>query len=733
MKRTVLKIGGMTCSACSNSLEKHLNKQEKIEDAVINLVLQTATIYHEDDIPIEKIEQYIEEKGFKSLGIYQHLDIQKSTIQEQKKLIIYGLLLIILMYFSMGDMVGLPTLFMKNEFPKLYTIIVFFLTIPFIFFGKSLLKNGFKNLKNNSPNMESLVSIGITSSLLVSIFQMLKIITNHTTSLNLLYFESVAMIIYFVKLGNFLDKNNKAKTMKAIEELVQMTPEKALLKMKVQEKEVTIDEIKVDDILIAKPGMKIAVDGIIIKGTTHLDETFITGESIPTKKTIGDQVIAGSINYDGVIEYKAEKIGRNSMISEIVHLVVDATNNKVPIMRLVDQISMYFVPTIFIIAFLTLLYQLIVTNSVSIGFQSFVTVLVVACPCALGLATPLAIIVSSGTSAKQGILIKSSEVLENACKVDTILFDKTGTLTKGKMEIVEVITEESKEQILQIAANIEKYSTHPLRQPFLEHETINKKIFKEVEEFQTIDGVGIFAKLDQNSYHLGNHRLFSELKKKNSYEKEEQRLLKNGNTVVYIFENEEVKGLIAIKDNLREESKEVITTLKRMNKQVIMLTGDNKEVANLIAKELELKEFHAEMLPKDKRELIQKLKQQGKKVMMVGDGINDAPSLALADIGISLSSSTDIAMNSANVILLQNDLTKILDFLNISKKTLTTIHQNLFWAFLYNIIMLPIATGVFELHISPAIASITMTLSSLTVVFNSLHLKNKIERKMRDK
>ena len=728
MKKVCLKIDGMTCSACSSGLEKYLNKQEKVQDAVVNLIIGEATIHYDDDLTIKELEEYIQDAGFISLGEATKLDVEKSTKRDRNTLIILGIVLILLMYLSMGHMFHLPIILNPQNNPKLYVSMMFLLIIPFLLYSRDIFKSGFKNLKHRMPNMDSLVSIGVVASLLISIINMLKILSGNIKLVENLYFESVAMILFFVKLGRFLDKNSKAKTVEAIEELVQITPEKALLKVDDFEKEVTIDEIKVDDILIAKPGMKIAVDGVILKGSTHLDETFITGESVLVKKKKGDSVIAGSLNYDGLIEYQAKKIGRNSTISEIVHLVVDATNTKAPITKQADRISSYFVPVLLSIAVITFFVYLLLGSSIYEAFETFVTTLVVACPCALGLATPLAIVIATGYSAKYGILVKSSEILENVSKVDVVLFDKTGTLTKGKLEIAEVVSKntDNEKELLKVVASIENLSTHPIRYAFLKYaKDQNIKLLK-VDAFNNLEGIGVMAIVNNNTYYLGNHKLFSKLDIANPYNKEEQRLKKLGNSIVYIIQNNEVIALIGVKDRIREESKEVVSNLKRMGKNVVMLTGDNQEVASIVANEIGIKEFQADVMPKDKREYINQLKIKGKKVMMIGDGINDAPSLALADIGVSVANATDIATNTADVILLRLDLTSILDLVIISKKTLKNIQENLFWAFFYNACMIPIAIGFlkpFGIGINPMIASATMTLSSLTVVFNALRLR----------
>ena len=538
-----------------------------------------------------------------------------------------------------------------------------------------------------------------------------------------LYFESSAMIIYFIKLGRFIDKHSKEQTKEAIKKLVQITPQSALIKTNDGEKEITIDEVNKGDILICKPGMKVAVDGIIVSGEAHLDEAFITGESVPTKKSRNDKVIAGSININGYIEYKAERIGPESTISEIVRLVVEATNTKAPIQRLADIVSGYFVPGIMIIAGLTFLSYLILGNSFNDSLISFVTVLVVACPCALGLATPLAIVVSEGRSAKEGILIKTSETIETANKIDTIIFDKTGTLTYGNLKVSKInnYSQYNDKELLKLVASLENNSTHPIANAFKNYYDAKTK----VDKFHNITGMGLSGVIDKKEIYVGNHKLLKELNIKNEYHEDEIKLLEEGNSSIYVVENNKIIALIGVKDIIRDKTKSVIQELKRRGKKIIMLSGDNQITANIIAKEVGIDQVIANVLPSEKEKIIKELIDDNHKVMMVGDGINDAPSLATSTIGISMNGGTDIAGDSADVILIQDDLSKIVRLLDISRKTIRIIKENLFWAFIYNILMIPLAIGLFKplgFSISPMIASISMTLSSLCVVFNSLRL-----------
>ena len=729
MKKVILKIDGMSCSACQNRVEKYLNKQDGV-NASVNLVMAQALIEYDDEkVTLSDLDRFIEESGYKSLGVYNEKEEEKKD-NTLKYLIILVFVGVLLMYISMSHMLGLPVIpylhMLKN--PINFGISLFILTIPFIVFGFDILKSGITKLINKSPNMDSLVTIGVIASFIYSFVNLILIINGNNMLVEHLYFESSAMIIYFIKLGRYIDRNSKEKTKESIKELVQITPQSAIIKTKKGEKEVTIDEVKKGDILICKPGMKIAVDGIIIDGESHFDETFITGESIPSKKSKNDKVIAGSINIDGYIEYKAEKIGPNSTISEMVRLVVEATNTKVPIQKISDKVSGIFVPSIIAIAILTFIIYLIIGKSFNESIISSVTVLVVACPCALGLATPLVLVTSIGTSSKNGILIKKGEILENTKDIDTVVFDKTGTLTYGKISISKInnYSNYSDKELLRIISSIEHNSTHPIASAFSEY--FDPKI--KVSNFKNISGIGLSAKVDKNEYCVGNNKLLSKNNIKNIYEKEEKELTQNGNSTIYVTENNKIIALIGVKDIVRNNAKETIQKLLKMNKEVIMLSGDNQETANIIANELGIKKVIANVLPSEKEKVLKKLKNNNHRVMMVGDGINDAPSLASSDIGVSLSGATDIAGDSADVILVQDDLSKIIMLFRISKKTMKIIKQNLFWAFIYNIIMIPVAIGLlksFNITLSPMLASICMTISSLTVVFNSLRLRRVIK------
>ena len=731
MKKIILSIDGMTCSACSNGLEKYLLKQDGIINASVNLVMSNALIeYDESKLNQKNIEEFVKKAGFKSLGLYTDIKTKNNAKNNKILFIIFLILAIVLMYVSMGHMVGLPTFEFLNmhTHPISYALALLILTIPFIIYGFDIIKSGFKNLIHRAPNMDTLVAIGVLSSLLYSIYNMYMLIRGDSSYVEHLYFESAAIVIFFIKLGRYIDGVSKDKTKEAIQKLVQITPKDATIKVEGKEKRVTIDEINKGDIVISKPGERISVDGEIIVGKTHLDESFITGESKPIVRTIGDKVIAGSINYDGYIEYKAERIGRDSTISEIVKLVIEATNTKAPIAKIADKVSGYFVPAVIVIAFITFLVYLILGLGFASAINTFVTILVVACPCSLGLATPLAIVISEGVCATNGILVKKSETLENASKINTIVFDKTGTLTYGTLKIAEILNYSnlSNNELIQLAGSLEAKSTHPISKAFIEYLETNKIKLLNVEKFEDISGYGITGIIDDNTILVGNSKLLDRNNIENNYKGQEGILAEKGNSIIYIVKNSEILGIIGVNDIIRENAKEIVSTLKHTDIDVIMLTGDNEKTAKSIADILEIKNVIANVTPSEKTKIIKDLKEEGKIVMMCGDGINDSPALALSDIGVSVNSGTDIARDSSDVILTKNDLSSIINLINISKKTIKNIRQNLFWAFFYNTLMIPIAIGVlspFGIAINPMIASLAMVLSSFTVILNALRLK----------
>lgn len=728
MKKITLSVDGMTCSACSVGLEKYLNKQDGIKATSVNLVLGTATIiYDENKLTPDDLDKFVSKAGFKSLGEFKGLEEINKKKKTKINLIIFTVLILIFMYISMGQMLNLPVpnILSKDENPVNYVITIFILSLAFLIYGFDIIKNGYKNAIHLTLNMDTLITLGVFSSFLYSLYNMILILNGNYDKVHDLYFESSAMVIYFIKLGRYFEGISQNKTKEAIKKLVTVTPDKAYLKENDKIKEITLDEIKKDDILVCHPGEKIAADGTIVSGEAHLDESFITGESAPLKKSLNDKVITGSINYDGYIEYKAEKFGKNSAISEIVKLVTEASSDKSKIETLADKISGYFVIIVIILATITFLLHFLTGNSFGASLNYFVTVLVVACPCSLGLATPVAVIISEGLCASHGLVIKKSSAFETANKIKAIIFDKTGTLTYGKPRISEIInyTDKPDDEILKLVSSAEIKSSHPLSTAFKNYlENHNLKPY-DSSDFKNTPGKGIEATVNSQKLIIGSSSFLKENKIKIPKNK-----IKN-NTLIYVSINGKLSAVISISDVIRKEAKEVIEKLNSQGIQTIMLTGDNSAVAKAISSSLNIKEYYASQTPKDKAQVIQKLKEKYGYIMMCGDGINDSIALTKADIGLSLKGASDIAINCADVILIKDDLTGILNLLNVSKKTFRKIKQNLFWTFFYNSLMIPIAMGlVKDLTISPVIASIAMMFSSIFVVINSLSL-NKIKLK----
>ena len=542
MKKIILKIDGMTCSACSSSLEKYLLKQEGIDDALVNLVMSSASITYEDNITMDDLNRFVSEAGFKSLGLYNENEDKDNN--RTKYFVVNGLLALLVLYISMSHMIHLPVipfLHMIN-YPVNYSVCLFIFSLYFIYFGRDIIISGIKNIKYKSPNMDTLVTLGVVSSFIFSTFNMIMILKGNNEYVENLYFESVCIILYLIKFGRYIDGISKEKTKDTIKGLVTITPNKAILFINNKEKKVSIDEVKKGDILIVKPGNRFAVDGVIVKGSTHVDESFISGESIPIKKSINDKVVAGSINLDGEVLYKAENIGRDSTISEIVRLVVEATNTKAPIARIADKVSGIFVPVVIFIALLTLIIHLILGASFNESIVYFVTVLVCACPCALGLATPLAIVVSEGLCAKNGILVKKSEILENVNKVDVIVFDKTGTLTYGNLRISKIINKSnySDNDLIEIVSSLENKTAHPIASSFKEYSKTNNLKSLDVDNFKNIAGIGLSGTINDKSYLVGNNKLFDKYKINNNMLREEKKLSLDGNSIVYVIEDKKV-------------------------------------------------------------------------------------------------------------------------------------------------------------------------------------------------
>ena len=729
MKKVLLKIGGMTCSACSSGLEKYLNKQDGVVRANVNLVMNNASIEYDDKkLSLKDIEKFVDKAGFESLGIDNLKKEERKKSGEKINLILTSIFSIAILYVSMAHMIGLPDIpfLSMMEHPLNYAVSLLVLTTVVLGLGYNILKNGIKNLIHGTPNMDTLVTIGVLASFIYSVYETVQIFLGDASFVHLLYYESAAIVIFFIRIGKYVEGINTDKTKEAIQELMTITPNSAVVERDGKEIAVTLDEIEKDDIVICKPGEKVAVDGTVVDGISHINESFITGESMPVKVEAGTKVIAGSINYEGAIKYKAEKIGRESTVSEIVRMVVEATNTKAPISKLADKVSSVFVPIVIAIAIITFIVWLIIGKSFAVALNYFVTVLVVACPCSLGLATPLAIVIASGVCSQKGILVKNSESLENAHKVKTIIFDKTGTLTKGTLSFSKMYnySDLNDDDIFKIIAGVEKKSEHPIAKAIVEEAEKRNIDFDEVKEFKAILGQGVFAVVENYDVLIGNKRLM-DANNITADESDFRELVNDGNSILYVSLNNKIVALIGVKDVVKENVSEVISSLKKKNINVVMLTGDNEVTAKKIAETVGIETVVANVMPSQKAEYVEKFKKDGL-VMMCGDGINDSVSLVKADIGVSVSSGTDIAMDSAQVVIMNDNLDRINDLIRISSKTIRNISGNLFWAFFYNICMIPIAMGVFVglgVSMNPMLAALAMVFSSLFVVLNALRLR----------
>ena len=744
----VLKIGGMSCASCANAINKSINKLDGVENVDVNLATEKVTInYDSSKLKLSQIRNSIEKLGFKVLDKSEsknNLDEDKLRKEREIKTLLVKFLIatifsIPLLYIAMQPMIPkslvlieLPKLINPTTNPLNYALIQLFLVIPIMIVGYKFYVNGFKAFLNKSPNMDSLVAIGTLSSFLYSLYTTFKI-NNETMMLGhyQLYYESAGIIITLILFGKYLELKSKGKTSEAIKKLIGLQPKTALVLVDDSEIEIPIDEVEVGDIVIVKPGSKIPVDGIVVDGNTFVDESMLTGESIPIEKNIGDSVIGASINKNGSIKFKADKVGSNTVLSQIIKLVEDAQNKKAPIAKLADTVSGYFVPTVILISIISsLLWFIFGDKDLEFIIKIFTAVLVIACPCALGLATPTAIMVATGKGAENGILIKSGEALELMHKVDTIVFDKTGTITEGKPQVTDIIPSKSinEDYLLKIAASAEKNSEHPLGEAIVRFGVEKDIKFINVDKFNAIPGYGIEATIDNKKVLIGNKKLMNDknISFKNLY-KIGDELSVQGKTPMYISMEDELLGIIAVADVIKENSKKTVEKLHAMGIKVAMLTGDNKNTANAISKEVGIDLVISEVLPQDKSNEINKLKEQGRFVAMVGDGINDAPALANSNVGIAIGNGTDIAIESADIVLMKSDLIDVLTAINLSKETIKNIKQNLFWAFSYNIVGIPIAAGVLYIFggplLNPMFAAMAMSLSSVSVISNALRLK----------
>ncbi len=745
-------ISGMTCAACVAHVQKAVESLEGTSNVNVNLLTNTMTLdINTDSLNTTDIINAVERAGYyASSDITEKQSSKKTNTTSQTlekevnslryRLVVSIIFLIPLMYISMGSMWGLPLadFISHHTNPVGFAMTQFLLTLPIVYINRLYYIKGYKSLFNRAPNMDTLIAIGSSAALGYGIFAIYMLgygLAIGSTELVKqygmdIYFESAAMILTLITVGKYLEAKSKGKTGEALEKLMSLSPTTALIEIHGVPTEVVIDEVVAGDIVIIKPGGAIPVDGVIIEGTTSIDESAITGESIPVEKSEGSKVIQATINKTGFVKVKATKVGKDTLFAEILRLVEEAAATKAPIAKLADRVSGIFVPIVIVISLLTAIVWLAVGQSFEFALSTAIAVLVISCPCALGLATPVAIMVGTGKGAENGILIKSGEALETAHKLKTVVFDKTGTITEGKPKITDTIPcGIDEKELLSIACSLEVKSEHPLAEAIIQYAKQIGVEYKTVENFRTVVGKGLLGEIDGVKYMAGNRRLMQD----NGVEideycsKEISRLNAEGKTVLIFARKSQIIGVIAVADVIKNTSKQAIELLKKMNIETIMLTGDNQIAAQGIAKQLKIDKVIAEVLPTDKERVISSIMNDGKTTAMVGDGINDSPALVKADVGIAIGDGTDIAIESADIVLIKNDLLGVPSAIKLSKAVIKNIKQNLFWAFFYNVLGIPLAAGVlypvFGLKLTPVFGAVAMSLSSIFVVTNALRLR----------
>lgn len=729
-------IKGMTCAACSSAVERVTRKMDGVAESNVNLTTGFLTItYDETKITPEDIVKKIDRAGF---GAELFVETQKEEPMEDDmkktkyRLICNIILSIPLLYICFGHMLPihmpLPAFMDMHMEPLNFALVQMVLTVIILINGRKFYLVGFKSLFKGHPNMDSLVAIGTGSAFLYS-FIMTLAIPNNPNAAHSLYYESAAVVVTLVMLGKYLEGRSKNKTSEAIRKLMELAPDTAIVLRDGKQLEVPVEEVTLDELILIKPGSRIPLDGIVVEGNTSVDESMLTGESIPVEKQIEDVVIGGSVNYQGAITVRVTHIGEDTTLAKIVKMMEDAQGKKAPISKLADTVAGYFVPTVIGIAVLSALIWLIAGKDITFILTIFVSVLVIACPCALGLATPTAIMVGTGLGANHGILIKSGEALEISHKVNAVILDKTGTITEGKPAVTKIISHDKEEaELLLIAASCEQVSEHPLGQAIV-NDAVEKALpLYKVTDFQSITGQGIEATIEGIIYYIGNRKLCENQQLSYAeYEQEAVEMANKGQTPMFVGCNGKVIGLVCVADTLKTTSAEAIRKIKSLGIEVHMLTGDNRLTADYIGKKVGVDGVIAEVLPNDKASVVERLQQEGKCVMMVGDGINDAPALVQADVGVAIGSGSDIALDSSDVVLMKSDLRDVYKAIKLSKATIRNIKQNLFWAFFYNVCGLPLAAGALYLIngmlLSPVIGGFAMSLSSVCVVGNALRLR----------
>lgn len=734
-------ITGMTCAACSSAVERVTRKMSGVEESNVNLTTGIMQItYDEKQLTPADIITKVDRAGFgaelfveknKKERAEEQEHLEEETKKTKRRLISNIILSLPLLYICLGHMLPIPMPLPKfmdmHHHPMTFALIQLVLTVFVLINGRKFYIVGFKSLAKGNPNMDSLVALGTGSAFIYSLI-MTILIPENPSHVHNLYYESAAMVVTLVMVGKYMEGRSKNKTSEAIRKLMELAPDTAIVVRKGEQVEVPVEQVVRGELILIRPGSRIPLDGVVVEGATSVDESMLTGESIPVEKGVDDEVIGGSVNYQGAIVVKVIRVGADTTLAKIVKMMEDAQGKKAPISKLADTVAGYFVPIVMGIAVVASIIWAVFGDLTFVP-TIFVSVLVIACPCALGLATPTAIMVGTGLGANHGILIKSGEALEISHKVDAVVLDKTGTITEGKPAVMKVLSHSiSEEELLKIAASCEQVSEHPLGQAIVNDAKDKGIELEKIVDFQSVTGQGIKALLGDKTYYIGNKKLCVEQKLDFAeYEAEANEIANKGQTPMFVGLDGKVIGIVSVADTMKETSAEAIRKIKELGIEVHMLTGDNRLTADYIGKQAGVDHVIAEVLPNDKASVVETLQSQGKCVMMVGDGINDAPALVQADVGVAIGSGSDIALDSSDVVLMKSDLQDVYKAIKLSRATIRNIKQNLFWAFFYNVCGIPIAAGaLYPLNgmlLSPIIGGLAMSFSSVFVVSNALRLR----------